>query len=697
MPVWIDRVIVKNVGPIGKHTFDFRRFNLIYGLNESGKTFLVEFLLNSLFRHAAKWSLREQPGRGRVSVRGLDAEHVNFSPDSAKKLEDFWEEEKTGFPRNMARLLVVKGGELDFSSKAPGGVGRKVLKNTLSRETLLDQILQPIQQTVQNAVVQDSEIVGDRRGKIKDREECAGKLRRLESLLDKVEGNYSRGPIRNLELKLEKVRTSMEEQERAKRHQAYTIHQSLNEWKRKRENLPDHKLEELRDHIRDYQKLQELISEKKQELEIKKAASRHVHWLENALETWEEKSLDQAGQPSLIFALLGFITIIISIILSFLDLTQFALGFTFLGTISLAVYFWRFRKWSTSLAVSQEKKNIQKSYRERFGEALHGIADLKSRLEARRKAKIQANQIQADIQKLEEEQQDVDRDVRYLSEELTEKELESQNWEKMAASLREKARDIDKKIKDCELTLQTLGVEKSDYLSSQPSVTFQEAKLEELIQKAHTLEEDLQAAEKELGTLKQDICRWTGDEIDIPWNRALENLQQKRAQILFEYQQLTAEIVAKIGVTQVLDRVRKEEDEIIRQGLNSIEVTEILESVTGRYQGLDLVGDQILVKSDSGDFPLRDLSTGAQEQIQLALRMGFASHFGGSHALFLILDDAFQHSDWDRRKRLVKKVINLAKQDWQVIYLTMDNHLRDLFLEAGENLFPDQFTYHKLE
>ena len=697
MPVWIDRVIVENLGPIGKQTFDFHRFNLMYGLNESGKTFLVEFLLNSLFRHAAKWSLRELPGRGRVSVSGLDAENVVFTPDSTKKLEDFWEEEKIGFPRNMARLLVVKGGELDFSSKAPGGVGRKVLKNILSRETLLDQILQPIQQTIQHAVVQDSEIVGDRRGKIKEREDCGSELRRLESLLDKVEDNYSKGPIRDLELKLEKIRTSIKDQERAKRHQAYKIHQSLEEWKRKREHLPDHKLEALRDHIRDYQKTQELLSDKKQELEIKKAASRHVHWLEKALETWDEKSLDQAGQPSLIFALTGFITIIISIILSFLDRTSFALGFTFLGTISLAVYFWRFQKFSTSLAVSQEKKNIQNSYRERFGETLHGIADLKTRLETRRKANIQANQIQADIHKLEEEQKVVDRDVRYLFEELTEEEFEGQNWEKKAASLREKARDIDKKIKDCELTLQTLGVEKSDYLSSQPSVTYQEAKLKDLERRAQILEEDLQAAENELDTLKQNICRWTGDEIDIPWNKALEHLQQKHAQLLYEYQQLTAEIVAKIGVTQVLDRVRKEEDEIIRQGLNSKEVTDILESVTGRYQALDLLGEQILVKSDSGDFPLRDLSTGAQEQIQLALRMGFASHFSGSQALFLILDDAFQHSDWERRKRLVRKVINLAKQDWQVIYLTMDNHLRDLFLKAGENLFPDQFTYHELE
>jgi uncharacterized protein YhaN len=52
--------------------------------------------------------------------------------------------------------------------------------------------------------------------------------------------------------------------------------------------------------------------------------------------------------------------------------------------------------------------------------------------------------------------------------------------------------------------------------------------------------------------------------------------------------------------------------------------------------------------------------------------------------MFLILDDAFQHSDWKRRERLVNKLFDLSKQGWQIIYFTMDDHIRQLFEEKAK-------------
>ena len=59
--------------------------------------------------------------------------------------------------------------------------------------------------------------------------------------------------------------------------------------------------------------------------------------------------------------------------------------------------------------------------------------------------------------------------------------------------------------------------------------------------------------------------------------------------------------------------------------------------------------------------------------------------------LFFILDDAFQYSDWDRRKFLIAGMEDLVKNGWQVIYFTMDENIRELFSSAGKRLGSDKY------
>ena len=118
MSIFIQRINLSKFGPLGDQEMEFGKFNLIYGPNESGKTFLTEFILQSIFRYPklSKWPLRELPGQGKVFISGLNSEEVEFSPKSRMKIEDFWAANVPGLPTNMARLLVVKGGELTFKS-----------------------------------------------------------------------------------------------------------------------------------------------------------------------------------------------------------------------------------------------------------------------------------------------------------------------------------------------------------------------------------------------------------------------------------------------------------------------------------------------------------------------------------------------------------------------------------------------------
>ena len=89
MSIKIERVSVKNLGPLAEFDQSLKLVNLFYGHNETGKTYLVEFLYRSLFKHL-KLSLRDNAASGKVIVSGLEKGVIDFSPSGKKKLEDFW-------------------------------------------------------------------------------------------------------------------------------------------------------------------------------------------------------------------------------------------------------------------------------------------------------------------------------------------------------------------------------------------------------------------------------------------------------------------------------------------------------------------------------------------------------------------------------------------------------------------------------
>ena len=145
----------------------------------------------------------------------------------------------------------------------------------------------------------------------------------------------------------------------------------------------------------------------------------------------------------------------------------------------------------------------------------------------------------------------------------------------------------------------------------------------------------------------------------------------------------------------MLESLQKDEDTKIAKGLKSREVLEPLHQITRRYEALKLEGDNLVVLDSVSSFSLPELSTGAQEQILLALRIGFARKILKHDQLFLILDDAFQYSDWKRRAWLMDVMVDLARTGWQIIYFTMDDHIKALFESRGK-VFGDKYRAYQL-
>ncbi len=703
MPIRLDKINVKNLGPLDSLDLKLGSLNLIYGQNETGKTFLVEFLLGSIFRHASKWNLREIPGIGSVTVSGLTEEPTSFSPTTKKKIEDYWEDDELGLPLNMARLLVVKGGELDLAG-TPGGVNREVLKTALTSEVLLDHIRNPISKTIQGAVLVGQEIQGANRGILKDRQDLYSENQKLRDLLDKVENEYSQGPLRQLEINITEIQHGLKAQESAKHYAAYKLREEFNNLSHKKNILSDEVIGDLRKKLHDFTSDEARLSEREKDLKKHQEASEHYPWLESAISIWESRSLDATKKPTRWLTYIGMPLLLIGIIL--LGINDLVPMFNFLwiglplAMIAIGMIFYstfRLQQWTSSITETEERQSIQEEYKTRFGKTLRGLSVLQEKMKSIQKYYFQVEPLEKEIQDKRTKQIQRKSGLEKLFESLPGKTIQEKNWEKSLQDLKTKSDELTALIHTLDIELEKLNVPEEQVQEKPVGEEYNPQRVIDLQDELGTLENELEDKQQTLSSLKQVICHETGDDITISWEEALFHLRTITEKKKRVYRELTGRIVAEIGVVQILDRIENEEDQKIQRDINSKEVTDLLASITGTYNSLDLVDDQVYVNDQYSQHPLSDLSTGAREQIQLALRMGIASRLNSGDPLFLILDDAFQHSDWERRESLVKSVIGLVKQGWQVTYLSMDDHIRDLFLKHGKTNLKKEFKFFTLD
>jgi len=695
--IYIEQIAVENLGPIGDMTFKMGAFNLVFGRNEAGKTYLVEFLLRALFRNAGEWGLRSNIGQGKVWVKGLAPGAVEFTPSGRRKLEDFWSEGESGLPTNMGRLLVVKGGELDLDRHSAGGVDRAVLKSVLSNENLIDRILEPMQETVKKARVVDREIDGHDKGELQDRSKARGDLQRLDRLLDQVDTGVSLSRIRSLELTLKNLDNVLKGQLEARRHQAYLLNQALKNANKALEALPQDELDRLSQLLRDLRRLDGEQAQSEQDLAKRRSESQHFDWVEQAVGLWQPRAETQdARMPSLILVVAG-LSIAVAAALALFDQSVPAAIAAVAGLAVGAVGVWRLRRITAKSAAQTDRSELVKGFEKRFGEQLTDLAQLKAVESDLRKAATIGEEIERQQSRLRAERTTLAVDIKRGLASITGKELESPEWEAALGELAARRRALASEAHDLDLQLEGLGVDPSDYSKRPAAAGFSKSEAASLERQKDKILVEIASANAELQGLKQALCNETGDTIDRPWEEILGNLWKQREEQAAEYRQTTARILAQIGVTEVLARIAAEEDERIRMGLQDRAVKRVLQQTTLRYQSIDLQSEGLVVRSKTADYDLAELSTGAREQVLLALRMGFASRLAGGQPLFILLDDAFQHSDWQRRERLVEQVLNMVQAGWQVTYFTMDNHLRDLFDASARQTLGEEYRFHPIE
>ncbi|MDK1119386.1 MAG: hypothetical protein QGM50_11455 [Anaerolineae bacterium] len=698
MPIRIEEVNAKGLGPLKEFSGTLSDVNLIYGHNEQGKTFLVEFLLNSLFKDIKGFGLRSTSASGTVLVSGLGEGIQKFSPNSRKKLEKYLETSHQGMPANIARLLVVKGAELEFDKDIPGGISKTIIRSFLSGEDTFDFILDNIKKTIQKTEIVNNRIVGPKRAEIQDRTDLLNRLTALDCLLREVDQTFSGGTRSALKHKVAHHMEIVNAQIAAKRHKAYCLSNDLASIEKDVQQYQDNGLDALIANCDARLRNKAKLVEKEKNLVEAKANSEHYEWLETAIAEYENH-LQRGGllvkRTNLI---LSFVATIIGILFTSIGiaLPQFmesvygllpgilGMGMIIFGGFFGYLYIRQHQRQHNALAESDELERIAATFKKKFGESTNDLATLKNKYKYIQRAYFKS-------QDLEEEIKIVYRDVDRLEDEInlsfSNFEIEISDpttWNKKANQLKDSFDDFQVQVQELKLSLAELDVKHEEYLASDPGANFSKFELANGKEQLIIIEKLLIEEEDGLKILDREIRVTINDQKSETLDELLENLRKNRIEVIEEYKQITSRILAGVLLTKVIEDAREQEDEKIKANLESGNVREPLYTITNRYEAVTFDGESIKVQDKFDEFDIADLSTGAQEQVLLALRIGFASRAMGQDTAFLILDDAFQHSDWVRRERLVKETMELAKRGWQILYFTMDNHIEYLFDRHGK-------------
>jgi uncharacterized protein YhaN len=649
MAIRISRIKIKRAGPLDSD-FELQPgdLNLVYGHNESGKTYIVETMINLLFktgkRGPAKWNLRKWDLGGRIIVSGLEDDPVPFTK-TGKKLEQYWEE-GPGLPRDLSRLLVVKAGETVLAEEEEDGVGRGILKNYLSGEGLLDKIAARVSKSLQDTTVQESLIDGPQMGEVKKRKECEERLRNLNALLEDVEQEYASGEVYSLRQKKETIEAELKKLEKAKRHHAARLYEQIRTLRSDKDDFPaEEELAKLEADIRIVDSKKTKVETKLEKLEELKPTSEDYRWTEKALDHYLEITSKQTvfgPKPVLILIVLLFF--VGGLVTGFLGLK---VPFVICGIGALAffiLYYVETRNVLARAGESTELDRLKADFKSRFGSELTNRAVLEDQRDKLKEKHIRARSLREEVEELILEIKLDEINITKTIKEFTGAERPPQQWRDSIRTLRGNIKDIEDKINLQERKLASLGIEVEEYLDKYPGAKWDPELYDTLDQEFAEIDEVLNEEMEKLKQLEVRIIQETG------------SLRVKREKTAEEYRDITAEILAKVQVNTAIEEFREQEDARIADGLKRDELTRPLQALTvGRYNRIkqDEESGLVLVTDEDEEYPLADTSTGAQEQILLALRIGFASIAMEGQTAFLILDDAFQHSDWDRRKNLI--------------------------------------------
>ncbi len=654
----IKEIIIKDYGPIKEFSFTPGNFEIIFGLNESGKTTIVEALTGILFNRDSR------------TLRYGKPENINIVIESAnetyrlpiKKLS-------IKLPAGeMSSLLYVQASESSLYERLAGSRfwdGIKLMLSQSGPNIPFAKLAEKIFDVV-GLMRKKNEWNRDKQNVIDN------DLRRSEELRNYI------NDINEIEKKrLELVRLSEAYEKfkiELKTFENYKNYKNYQELANLYKNCLDKK-----NSLLEYDRYEDKYLEEWQQLEADRASCLNIE--KNFKETESEiKELEnnrdelkrklegaerENKEPSVIYSILAFFAGFLFLMLSF------KFHFTLLIPISVFVF-------SIVLFIIYfYKKN-------NFGESYEKISQLKNEA-IKIETSISEKQIFSNKLSSGKTIRQIDNAINDLRNKTGLAEFSQvQNKINEKRKIRQELSEVKARIfgllseKDETRWARLIQEKKTSPPDRELDVDiFQEKELREKIEmideKIRQHKGDIEIFEK----VKRTKFNITND------NQAFVDFVQLQGR-LREYE---LEKEAAFTAYQILSQLSSELDDFIQDIINGEDsLSKYFQLVTGHYETAAVRDkDFIVIDKEGRELPSDKISSGTKDQLLLCFRFAALKKLY-PQGTFLILDDAFIFADWQRRKKLGNLLKKFVEDGNQVIYLTSDDHTRDLFRELGAQL-----------
>lgn len=688
----IKKINIQNYGPIKNLTITPGNFELIFGLNESGKTAIVEALTYVLFKRSPT-PLRY--GKPENTIVQIEEDEILYTLPAKKKNIEM----PSG---DIANLLYVQASEssiYDSKDEASFWDGIKALLSKVGKGVPLVKLDDKIFEAV-GLSPKKAEWKKEKQSLIateqKRRDELGMYLKRIgETEKKETELAHLSERYDNLKKELKQIedyKNFKNYQEISNLYNAYLEEKThLQEYARyKYEYLTQWQgLEaEKKSRLKDENKLKEVKAETKDlEREISELKNK-----EKIIELEDFKSCIAKAQAAvkvlpIIYPLLFLSAATIIFILSFfLTIPKIPAAGILIFSCALFIYFW-YKTKKARKKLAEKNKWLTKA--QKLFPDISNFTELIHKIETMEKTQIEKKILLTEKTKF----------IEHLSKEQT-----LANIEKGISDLRNKTgiaelSDLKKKIdtkRKIDTELSKLDGKISGMLSER-DVKKWERIIKEMKTKRPEKEPDI-ISEKDLKNEVQKIEERINEltrEIKIfkEVEQTKFNITDDRSAFI-QYDRLqktlenyTLEKKAALIVREIFKKMSSELDEFIHDIITGNDsLSEYFKSVTDRYDEVEIENRNFIVKQRDGrKFNADDLSSGAKDQLLLCFRLAALKHIFPKGS-FLILDDAFIFADWSRRQKLVDLLKKFIQDGNQVIYLTSDNHTRDILKASGARI-----------
>ena len=703
--IHLHSIEINSAGPIANFQTELSPLTLVYAPNERGKTTIVENLVACLFaqRKDGMQLRRDFIGAARVTVRGISKKPVVFSSQAGRKrkIDDLIETLQWPVPPSLFDLLVVKGAELEIL-RQQGGLTRSYLKSLMTREKLYETLRERLPGEIGYTEFEGGVLIPKRRiGAYKSYEAMQSRLSALEAIAERFYRSLSRTELLAALSRRAALKREQEQLQLAKRHSAYLLHRSMGRLAAELDRFDEQHAEDLADTIKEALRIKNELAEFEKETSRWEQTAEDLRWLEEVRRRYQQVSGSRKSTLQVISFLAAGLTLLGTLAAYFLVprlLPPLLIGTLLCFCLALLFTFVLPRGGSPE-ALRSEIRDLRAAFGKRFGAPLSTAADfdfVKSRLD-RELGKAEGTQkrrsaARAAFQKLQQR-------IGELLQGADRTEVPQAQWERLAQELKAGARQLRIDYNLAKQRLGDLGVDEVDYLEQAAAVTYSRRREEEIAGELERLGSTIRELQESSRELREQLIEHIGRETALSESsEALAAaIEENRHEYRRQMRETLAQMIAGHVLNDVLESFRKLEDRQLQSALNNPRVTELIKKFSaGRYETASLEDDGLLIENENESYALQQMSSGAREQVLLALRMGLASILCGRRSLFLILDDAFQYSDWQRRQQLVGQAVQIVQSGWQVIYLTMDDDIRDRFHRAAGALEQGMFRLIEL-